>query len=74
MAHGLPDTLSKRSVRMVDPPWICAPCQAGDCRDCDMVDGWRARLILPIRECACPRCADDRAHPSDAQHDYANAG
>jgi hypothetical protein len=36
--------------------WVCAPCQEGDCRGCDITDG---RVIGPqrwLKVCACEEC------------------
>src|SRR5215207_4770324 len=41
---------------MAEELWACAPCQAGDCPKCDIVDGHRALQCRPLRACACPRC------------------
>jgi hypothetical protein len=58
----------------MDQPWICPPCQAGDCQGCDLVDGRRAMLRLPMRGCACPRCADEVAAPGDDPSDLQETG
>lgn len=41
---------------MINEPWVCGPCLAGDCAGCDIAQAQAAEGGRRVVVCACPRC------------------
>jgi hypothetical protein len=48
---------------MADQPWVCGPCQTGDCLACDITTAHPVEVGEPLPVCACPHCNSERELP-----------